>query len=394
MERITRPFWGAIRHSWEVFIVCIHRVAIIQPAVLHYRIPFFRRLIATAEKEGIQIDVFSGATPTKIRARRDSGKADFVHALPTRELVIRGSSIFYRSTAPVLRGNYHLVVVEHAIRNFETYELLLRIGGRRLAFWGHGRTYTKDVSPRHAMLKYWLTRQGTWFFGYTARGVDSVVEHGYPRSRTTVLNNAIDTAELQSNLSKIAETDILAFSKEHDLHGKTALYLGALDSYKRIPFLLESAVMAHDRCPDFRLLVAGDGSDRPVVEAFVERNSWATYLGTAHGWDKALALRAAQAVAIPGAIGLVALDSMVAGTPIVTTDFPHHGPEFDYLEDGTTAVVAPDSIGSYGAGLAAFLCDRRRLSEMSNRCRIHAEKYTLDGMVSSFLAGIKSALTL
>lgn len=368
------------------------RVAIVQPAVPHYRVPFFTRLRAAAEEEGIHIDVFRGQTPTEIRARGDFSNDAFVRSLSTHELKLRGRALFYKSTVPITRGGYDLVILEHAVRNIETYGLLLRLKGRRIAFWGHGRTYTKVVSPRQEALKYWLARQATWFFGYTKRGVDAVVENGFPRNRTTVLNNSIDTAALREDLSMISDKDVLDFSRDHDLRGSTALYLGGIDSYKRIPFLLESATISHNLCSDFRLLIAGNGSDRPLVEEFVATNSWANYLGTVHGRDKALALRAAQGVAIPGAIGLVALDSMVAGTPIVTTDFPHHGPEFDYLANGITAVVTKNSVAAYAAGLVAFLNERSRQKEMSDRCRIEAQAYTLDRMVSNFLEGLKSAL--
>ena len=65
----------------------------------------------------------------------------------------------------------------------------------------------------------------------------------------------------------------------------------------------------------------------------------------------------------------MALDSLVAGTPIVTTNYPYHAPEFDYLADGMTAVVTPNDEHSYADGLVAFLTDRPRQQEMSKRCR-------------------------
>ena len=371
---------------------CPRYVAIIQPAVPQYRVPFFMRLIDEAEKEGIHVVVFGGETPTQTRARGDSSDAAFIRVLSTRELTFLGRTLFYKSTAPLRRGGYDLVILEHAVRNIETYELLVRLRGRRIAFWGHGRTYTKSISTRQEALKYWLARRARWFFGYTSRSVDAVVEHGFPRARTTVLNNTIDTAALRADLSTISDSDVLEFSRQHDLRRSTALYLGGIDTYKRIPFLLESAVMAHELCSDFRLLIAGDGTDRPIVEEFVARHSWTSYLGAVHGRDKALALRAAQAVSIPGAIGLVALDSMVAGAPIVTTDFRYHGPEFDYLTDGATAVITANDVRSYATGLVAFLRSKPRQQKMSALCRIEAQTYTLDGMVCSFLAGIRSAL--
>lgn len=369
-----------------------HRVAIVTTSFPQYSLPFFTRLIAAAGADGIRIDVFRGETPSEIRARDDSADAAFVRALNTREWNLRGRSLFYKSPAAVLHGGYDLVILEQAVRNIESYKLLVRLGSRRIAFWGHGSTYTKDVSPLQESLKHWLTQRGTWFFGYTERGVNAVVERGFPRDRTTVLNNTIDTVALRADLSAVSTSDVDEFSRHHDLRGSTALYLGGLDTYKRIPFLLDSAVIAHNECRDFRLLIAGNGSDRPLVDEFVARNAWAAFLGGVRGPEKALALTAAQAVSIPGTIGLVALDSLVAGTPIVTTDNPNHAPEFDYLVDGLTTVVTPNDEGSYADGLIAFLSDRPRQQEMSARCQSEAQQYTLDHMVSSFIAGLTSAL--
>lgn len=369
-----------------------HRVAIVTTSFPQYSVPFFTRLIAAAEADGIRIDVFRGETPSEIRARDDSAEAAFVRALNTREWTFRGSSLFYKSPAAVLRGGYDLVILEQAVRNIESYELLVRLGSRRIAFWGHGRTYTKDVSRLQESFKHWLTQRATWFLGYTERGVNAVVERGFPRDRTTVLNNTIDTVALRADLSAVSTSEVDEFSRHHDLRGSTALYLGGLDSYKRIPFLLNSATIAHSECRNVRLLIAGNGSDRPLVDEFVARNSWAIFLGGVRGREKALALKAAQAISIPGSIGLVALDSLVAGTPIVTTDNPYHGPEFDYLTDGLTTVATPNDEGSYADGLLAFLADRSRQQEMSERCQNESQRFTLDHMVSSFVAGLTSAL--
>ena len=147
--------------------------------------------------------MFGGETPTETRARGDSSDAAFVRALGTRRT--RRFAAGRSSTSRRLRScaaDYDLVILEHAVRNIETYELLVRLGRRRVAFWGHGRTYTKSVSPRQESFKYWLARRAdSWFFGYTERGVDAVVERGFPRDRTTVLNNTIDTAALRADLS-------------------------------------------------------------------------------------------------------------------------------------------------------------------------------------------------
>ena len=54
------------------------------------------------------------------------------------------------------------VIVEQAIKNLETYPLVLRrtvSGGPRIAMWGQGRSFSTAQSPCEASFKQWLTRR-------------------------------------------------------------------------------------------------------------------------------------------------------------------------------------------------------------------------------------------
>lgn len=371
----------------------VKRVAILHPWFPQYREPFFRKLVQTMAREQIAIEIFHGPPPPEWGARGDAVEADYATLLPTRYISVGNRSIAMKDTTPIREsGPYDLVILEQAVRNLETYPLLLRPLSSRLAFWGHGKTYTKAVSRQQEWVKRRLTNTADWFFGYTGAGVQAVVAAGFPRGRATVVVNSIDTTELLSGLADVADADIEKLTRHLDLRGKTALFLGGLDAAKRIPFLLAAArdVAAND--PDFRLVVAGNGADRNIVETEAGRSPWVKYVGSVAGPEKFTLLRTAQVMVMPGRVGLVAVDSLASGLPIVTTDWPWHAPEFDYLEAGSTCIVSKDDVGDFATKLLGILNDSSRLISMSRLSRDRSAEFSIEQMVINFAAGIRLCL--
>lgn len=367
------------------------RVAIIHPWLPQYRVEFFRQLIAAGAENAVEIDVFYGDTPPEWKRRQDTGLPDGFAELPTKFWTFRGRSLSRKSLKHISdMGSYDLIIVEQAVRNLETYELLLR--GRPLAFWGHGRTFTVRVSPQQDWFKQWLTRKGKWFFAYTLGGADSMARAGMPSDKITVVQNSIDTGSLREQLSSVNADELIRFRKKHDLRDKTALFVGGLDESKRIAFLLESAEIASKLDPDFRLLIGGAGDDRHLVEEACARFPFITYLGPVFAESKAIAIAAAQVVAMPGRVGLVAVDSFAGLTPIVTTEWEWHSVEFEYLISGTNAVVTVDDVGSYARGLVETLQNEPLMTSLRNSCAEARDRYTLDAMVANFMEGVLMAL--
>ncbi|POH60831.1 MULTISPECIES: glycosyltransferase family 4 protein [Cryobacterium] len=369
------------------------RIAIIHPWLPQYRKHFFELLVHEAHRVGVEVHVYYGETPREWRARNDSVSSPSARLLRTRFLSIRGRDVSYKDVRQLRDGGpYDLIVVEQAVRNIETYFL---VAGRRktpVAFWGHGRTFTVRVSRSQEHLKQWLTRRGRWFFAYTDGGAKAVVAAGFPSDRVTVVQNSIDTTVLKRSIDDIRAEDISAFNNSHDLKGKTALFVGGLDGSKRIQFLLEAGEIAHTMDSDFRLVIAGDGDEREIVERFQVERPWLIFLGPVFGASKAVAMAASQVMAMPGRVGLVAVDAFAARLPVITTDWPWHAPEFEYLEDGVNAVVTKDNAHTYATALDAVLRDHARLSSLKANCALAGETYSVEVMVQNFLRGIRRAL--
>jgi glycosyltransferase involved in cell wall biosynthesis len=367
------------------------KVAIVHPWLPQYRVPFFEQLVADGLSLGIEIHIFHGEPPPEWSLRGDANRHDSFTQLPTTFFPPRGRSFSLKRLHLLnSRGPWDLVILEQAVRNLETYRLLL--SRTPLAFWGHGKTYTKRVSRQQEMLKQWITRRGQWFFAYTRGGELAVASAGFPAEKITVLQNTIDSNQLIGDIAEVKESDLDAFRKRYDLAGPTALFMGGLDGSKRLGFLLSSMERVSRALPAFRLLVAGDGSERPIIEEAARKNPQVTYLGRLTGREKALVMAASDVLVMPGRVGLLAVDSFAAGLPIITTRWPWHAPEFEYLKDELNAVITNDDEKDFADGLLAVFTEDGKLDRLREACRDSSSAYTVEEMSRRFIQGIQSAL--
>ncbi|WBO64907.1 glycosyltransferase family 4 protein [Streptomyces camelliae] len=362
------------------------------PFLSEFRRSFYRRLEGDLKERGIQLVIAYGEPYSSDQ----SARRDVIHtegALRVRQWSawVAGRPLVYKSLGSLAR-TADVLVVDQSLRNMELYPQLMRQWtgrGPAVAMWDHGRTYTRPQSALEQSVKYALTRRARWFFSYTAGGAQAVTAHGFPRQRVTVVQNAIDTKALDEAYRDVTPSQITELRQRYGLTaGRTGLFIGALSATKRISFLVEAAENIAGHLPGFRLLVAGTGEERTAIEAAAARTSVVVPVGQAFGEHKALLGAVSDVMLMPGLVGLCAVDSFVLETPIVTTDWPWHAPEFEYLEHGRNAVVAPDDPRQYAASVAELLGSPERLDAIRQECRKDARQYTVEEMSRRFTDGL------
>ncbi|MGW5659961.1 glycosyltransferase family 4 protein [Streptomyces sp. NPDC003758] len=379
------------------------RILIIQSYVPAYRTRFFNLLHSRLDAEGIALEVLHGSPPPDQAARRDADICLCSKQVPTRRLSLPGGRSLSWCRVQDRATAADVVVLGQALQNIEAYPLLLRqhIGrfaghAPPVALWGHGRTYTKPVSRLEAWAKDVLTLKASWFFAYTEGGAAHAAGRGFPRDRITVVRNSVDTTELADARDRAdvpgtpQHTEATLLRERYNLvPGLTALFLGGLDSPKRISFLLKSVRRIAAELPGFRLLVAGEGTDRGLVDDAASRpGSAVVALGRVIGERRALLGAVSDVMLMPGRVGLCAVDSFALRTPVVTTNWPWHAPEFDYLESDRNAVVTPDDPVLYAAAVTALLRDAPRLQKLRAACAADAADYTVEDMAARFCDGL------
>lgn len=371
-----------------------HRLLILQPYVPAYRVPLFAAMKAELAEQGIELAVASARASGADRSRDDDASASAADFhLDEQRLSVGSRSLLVRRVGPIIQSfRPGLVVVEQAIKNAESWPLLV---GRRhrsrpsVAMWGQGRSYSTSQSALEGRAKQWLTLHADWFFAYTQSGADFVVEHGFPRARTTVLRNSTDTRELRACIASLRESDVDGYREEHDLRAhRTALFLGGLDARKGIPFLLATAKEVARRMPDFTLLIGGSGEMATEVARAQHVGYPVRHLGRVDGREKALALATADILMIPEWIGLIAVDGLASGNPIVTTRHTAHSPEVEYLQDGQTALFVDHTVDAYASAVVALLGDSAKLEAMRAHCTEAAESLSIERMAHAFVSGV------
>jgi glycosyltransferase involved in cell wall biosynthesis len=271
-----------------------------------------------------------------------------------------------------------------------------RLLSQRIAFVGHGRNFqSNDTNGVAERFKRMWSRRADWWFAYTERCARIVERFGFPSERITVFNNAIDINGMQAERASITAQEITEL-RDRMFGGSrnVGLYVGGLYPEKRTGFLLEAAAQVRSQISDFNLIVIGGGPDSGDVTAAAARSPWIHFLGPKFGREKALYAAASQVLLMPGLVGLGVLDSFAYRTPLITTDYPFHSPEVDYLKhDENGWMVRPYmDVRAYSDAIVALLQDDSLHARLVRGAEASAREFTIEAMVTRFAEGIMRAL--
>ena len=375
-----------------------YKVAILQRRLVQYRLTLFERLRSECASRGIDLHLVYGQASAADEARKDGGALPWADEVNARWVTVAGVDLVWQPLPSHLR-NSDLIIMTQENKILSNYRLLLRraLGRNKLGYWGHG-VNLQSTAPEglRERFKALLTTKIDWWFAYTQGTVDILTKAGYPADQITQLDNAIDDEKFLADLAT-AEADLDTLNSlraEIDLAdgAPLGLYCGALYKEKRVDQLIEAAARIHQAIPGFRLVVIGDGPDRPQLEQLMADKPWARCVGVQTGVDKAAWFRLASVQLTPGAVGLHVLDSFLSGVPLITTRSALHGPEVDYLDHGVNGLLTDDSIEAFADEVIALLNDSDRYELMVEAGHKAAKHYTLANMVANFADGIEAAL--
>jgi len=174
-------------------------------------------------------------------------------------------------------------------------------------------------------------------------------------------------------------------------------YAGRLVPKKGVDVLLAALATLRGQVPEARLLIAGDGPDRPRLERMAGAlglSGAVQFLGhlEPHALEHALATAWVQA--IPSRweepFGLVAAEAMMRGTAVVASDA---GGLAEQVVQGETGYrVAPGDPHALAGGLARVLADRHHAERLGARGRSHAlTHFTFDTYMDGLLQILETA---
>jgi L-malate glycosyltransferase len=291
-----------------------------------------------------------------------------------------------------------LVVITQENMILSNYPFIFkrRLAAKRMAFWGHGvspRSQSTD-SAGERWRSIWA-KKADWWFAYTTKSVDALKLVGFPEERITNVNNAIDNAAFEQDMNNVTEAMLASIRAQCKLDQRSVvgLYCGALYEEKRLDLLVAAADLIHQCNPDFRLVVIGAGAKAEFIQEAFRTREWATAVGLKSGVEKAAYFKLAHVILNPGLIGLIALDALCVGLPIITTGGDtHHSPEVAMLESGLTGYFPEPTPQAYAQTVIDLLADKQRYIKSCEAALKAAKQYTIENMVQCFADGVEACL--
>ena len=179
-------------------------------------------------------------------------------------------------------------------------------------------------------------------------------------------------------------------SRPEDFPGKaTVLFVGRLQARKRVDLLLRAcAALSEELQP--RLVVIGDGPERPALEALAkEAYPAAEFPGARHGAELAPYFSSADLFALPGTGGLAVQEAMSYGLPVIMGQ--GDGTNDDLVRPANGWQIPSDNLEALTGTLRQALSDAGRLRAMgAESYRIVAEEINLEKMVGAFVEALNS----
>jgi glycosyltransferase involved in cell wall biosynthesis len=126
--------------------------------------------------------------------------------------------------------------------------------------------------------------------------------------------------------------------------GKHIVFVGRLDAVKGVPLLLEAVAALHDRHPDLRLSIVGDGPHREQLEQYAKRlgvDEIVGFLGYRSQDAVAELLAEADMLVLPSfaeGVPVVLMEAMAARLPVIASQVAGVG---ELVEDGVSGHLIP-----------------------------------------------------
>lgn len=362
-------------------------LAIVQGYIPEYRLSFFSNLADKLRVAGIKLVVVAGSPTGRQASRRDAvNTAPWLRHVEPYRITVGGRVLSFYGTAEHWSDCAGVIFTLRLNSIDYDLELLKRpVSGRKIGAWGHVKAYNRPVRRYTRFLELWKMRACDHLFAYTNSGADFALSCGMSAARVTSVMNSTDLSETFECANLLEEYQVQQFESMHNLvPEKTFGYIGAMDTVKRIDFLAKALDVLWLEDPEIKLVAGGRGDQEEWLAAAMDRGQ-VVHVGYATSREKALICRVSRALLHPGPLGLIAVEALAFGIPILTVAGNLHGPEYEYLSEGSDVFVST-------GGSAAFADLVLEFAQMPLRSSNPRPYPSLNDMVDNFASGVSKMM--
>lgn len=370
------------------------QVLILYKFLPQYRIEFFSKLRDELLQHDINLILIYGKLKNQDSKKNDERSLEWAIYRENKVVTIGSIGLLWQPCLDVL-PKVDLVIVEQANSLLVNYLLipLSKVMTFKFAFWGHGANLQDDPNSMKNRFKYFFLKQSDYWFAYTNGVKKFLIAKGVDNGKITVVDNAIDTLSLKQQYDNLSMFEVDNLKTEMGINSNNvAIYCGGIYKEKRIDFLIEASIIIKEKIEDFHLIFVGAGPEAYRVEEASKTYDWIHYVGPKFGAERVPYFKMAELFLMPGLVGLAILDTFATETPMITTDFPYHSPEIEYLENGKNGVVTANNIDDYSKQVIDLFQNKDKIVNLKESCLKSSALYSTENMVENFTNGILKCL--
>jgi L-malate glycosyltransferase len=365
------------------------KVLIIYRFLPQYRVEFYNGLKKALVEKNIELQLIYGKTSKVEALRNDEVDIDWAQYIPNRTLKLGKIELIWQPCLKNIKGK-DLIIVEGANKLILNYILMFARHFSRfsLGIWGHGRNMQIAKNSIRNRFKYLFLNKCDCYFAYTKGVKDLLLMQNFPENKVVIVQNAIAIGETRDYYINISDLEVKDLKNQLGIEGSNVgIFCGGMYPEKRIDFILKVICKVRKEIPDFHMIFIGSGIDSDKVKNASENNDWIHYVGTKFGKDRVKYFKMSAIQLMPGLVGLGVLDSFVMETPMLTTDYPYHSPEIEYLGNGINGIITRNNLDNY-TDMVIEVFKSKKYLELIDGCKESAKKYTVENMVKNFTDGI------
>ncbi len=166
--------------------------------------------------------------------------------------------------------------------------------------------------------------------------------------------------------------------------GPTVFFVGRHETRKGLAVLIEAMGLLPG---EVRLWIAGQGPDTDRLQRATEGDERIEWLGWVGEPEKTARIRGAQVLCAPSlhgeSFGVVLLEGLAAGTPVVASDLPGYR---NVARPGVEGrMVPPGDAAALAKAIEASLCQDPETAAMVERGRARADEFSMDRLAEHYL---------
>lgn len=375
------------------------RVAVVQPALPHYRVPFFDAVGAEPDLEltvygGRNLGDYQEATPSTFELRE---------APQHEKRTLLGLRIIQPRIQRVIEDDPDVIVLSWNARNRSVWEGV-RLARKRnvpVLLWGHG--YSKRPSRLRDWLRNHLGRAADGVILYSRTIGDRLArDYGYLQDRVFVAQNAIDQGPIRVARQAWEQSDgsLKSFQQHRGIDpDRTIIFVSRLYHDNGLDILFKALARIAKKDASVRVVVVGDGPGRAMLQKLARnlgvenRVVWTGAIYDEH--DLAPWMLSSTLFCYPRNIGLSILHAFGYGLPVVTGDhIASHNPEIEALRPNENGLLVPDGdSAAFADAWMRLMSDHTLRKRMEHRAlETVSNQYTLENMVVGFTEAVHSVV--